>query len=67
MTSAARKCMYTEICANDSNVHLQIDKFLDDLIELQRQGTEVYLMHLDNEKVIREMIQDTGIKIVEPI
>ena len=66
-TSAARKCMYTEICANDSNVHLQIDKFLDDLIELQRQGTEVYLMHLDNEKVIREMIQDTGIKIVEPI
>ena len=62
-----QKRLYTEISAYKSDVHLFIDDNLNTLLDLQRQGIEVYLMHLDNEEIIREKIRNTDLKIVETI
>ena len=62
-----QKRLYTEISAYKSDVHLFIDDNLNTLLDLNRQGIDVYLMHLDNEDVIREKIQNTDLKIVETI
>ena len=62
-----KKRLYTEISAYKSDVHLFIDDNLNTLLDLQRQGIEVYLMHLDNEEIIREKIRNTDLKIVETI
>ena len=61
------KFLYTEISVYKSDVHLFIDDNLNTLIDLQRQGIDVYLMHLDNEVIIREKIKDTDLRIVETI
>jgi len=63
----SKKYLYTEISASESGVHLFIDDNMNSLLELEYQGVEVYLMHLDDEDVIREKIKDTGLKIVETI
>ena len=60
-----QKRLYTEISAYKSDVHLFIDDHLNTLIDLQRQGIDIFLMHLDNEKIVREIIKDTDLKIVE--
>lgn len=52
---------YTEASAHDSPVHLYIYNILDYLKELTSQGTEVYLMHLDDEDFIRKAIKGTSI------
>ena len=53
--------------AHKSDVHLFIDDDLNTLLDLNRQGIDVYLMHLDNEDVICEKIKNTDLKIVETI
>ena len=62
-----KKRLYTEISAYKSDVHLFIDDNLNTLLDLQRQGIDVYLMHLDNEEIIRKKIRNTDLKIVETI
>ena len=62
-----QKRLYTEISAYKSDVHLFIDDHLNTLIDPQRQGIDIFLMHLDNEKIVREIIKDTDLKIVETI
>lgn len=55
--------LYTECSYNDSGVHLYINDVLDKLIQLSENNVHVYLMHLDNEEKISEMIKDTCIKL----
>ena len=62
-----QKRLYTEISAYKTEVHLFIDDHLNTLLDLHRQGIDVYLMHLDNEAVIREKIKNTALRIVETI
>ena len=62
-----KKRLYTEISAYKSDVHLFIDDNLNTLRDLHRQGIEVYLMHLDNEEIIRKKIKNTDLKIVKTI
>ena len=54
---------YTEIAYIDSGVHLHIEKFLPELVKLTKKGVKVFVMHLDNEKEIENIIKDTDIKI----
>ena len=65
--ATTKKRLYTEIAAYKSDVHLFIDDNLNTLLDLHRQGIDVYLMHLDNEDVIREKIKNTALRIVETI
>ena len=62
-----QKRLYTEISAYKSDVHLFIDDNLNTLLDLQRQGIDIYLMHLDNEEIIREKIKNTDLRIVHTI
>ena len=55
--------LYTEAAAFDSGVHLYLPDALPELRRLQKQGVTVYLMHLDREEQIREMIAETGIQL----
>ena len=66
-TDKTQKRLYTEISAYKSDVHLFIDDNLNTLLDLQRQGIDIFLMHLDNEAVIREKIKNTALRIVETI
>gem|GEM_PF-399576 len=53
--------LYTEISFNPSPVHLYLMDVLDQLKQLSRQGTRVYLMHMDDEAAILDAVRDTGI------
>ena len=55
--------LYTEASVNRSPVHLYLPDILDVLTGLTEQGTGVFLMHLDNEERIRELIQNTAIRL----
>lgn len=55
--------LYVEVSSRKSPVHLYLPDILDDLIDLTEKGIDVYLMHLDNEAAINEMIADTRIKL----
>ncbi len=46
-------------------VHLKLEDNLSFLNELTRKGVDVYLMHLDNEVKIREIIKGTQISICD--
>lgn len=46
-------------------VHLKLEDNLSLLNELTQKGVDVYLMHLDNELKIREMIKGTNIHICD--
>ncbi len=59
------KYLYTEISAYNKDVHLYIEDNLNVLIELQKQGINVYLMHLDDEQKISSIIKGTDLKIVD--
>lgn len=51
---------YTEISYYKSDVHLHMDHILPDLVALSRNGVTIYLMHLDDETKISEIIENTG-------
>lgn len=46
-------------------VHLKLEDNLSRLNELTQKGIDVYLMHLDNELKIRDMIKETKIHICD--
>lgn len=46
-------------------VHLNLKENIPILDELTKKGIDVYLMHLDNEQRIRELIAETDIKICD--
>ena len=54
--------LYTEASVFDSPVHISLGRELEYLKSLTGQGVEVYLMHLDDEDKIMEMIAGTDIK-----
>ena len=54
---------YTEAASVKSPVHIYINEVLDYLSELPFKGINVYLMHMDNEEIIKELIKDTNIKL----
>lgn len=51
--------LYTEVSVNDTPVHLFIDRVKEYLDEISKKGVEVYLMHLDNETIIKEKTAGT--------
>lgn len=55
--------LYTEASAYDSGVHLYLPDILPELIRLTQEGIHVFLMHLDNEAQISEMISGTEIQL----
>lgn len=54
--------LYTD-ASTVGGVHLKLEDNLSLLKELTNKGIEVYLIHLDNEAKIREIIQETKIHI----
>lgn len=55
--------LYTEASYYRSDVHLYIDDILPELVNLTKNGVNVYLMHLDNEAEIEKIIKNTDIKL----
>lgn len=55
--------LYTEASTFKSEVHLYLSDILPTLNKLVDNGIDVYLMHLDREKIINEMIDGTEIKL----
>ncbi|MCR4690033.1 MAG: MBL fold metallo-hydrolase [Lachnospiraceae bacterium] len=55
--------LYTEISAIDTPVHLCLAKEMGNLESLLSRGISVYLMHLDNEEAVKEMIAGTGLQL----
>ena len=51
--------------SSSGGVHLKLEDNLPALIELTEKGIAVYLMHLDNESKIRDLIKDTQIQICD--
>ncbi len=56
--------LYTECSAHDTGVHLFVDDLLPKLRELKNRDVKIFLMHLDDEKAIREKIKGSGIRFV---
>ena len=55
--------LYTEVTLYDAPVHLNIHQNLEYLISLTKQGKEVYLMHLEDEEKLMEIIYSTSIML----
>ncbi len=55
--------LYTEISYYKSEVHLYIYGILSELVNLAKNGVNVYLMHLDEEEEIEKIIENTDIKL----
>ncbi len=54
--------LYTECASIRSGVHLYLPDIMEDLVHLSESGTQVFLMHLDDESAIGKMIAGTKIK-----
>ncbi len=59
--------LYTEAAYYKSGVHLYLEDMLPEFIHLADLGVHVYLMHLDVEDKIKEMISGTRLKLVQLI
>ena len=59
--------LYTECATTKSPVHYDLESHLDELNSISRNGTKVYLMHIDNEEKVRELIKGYPFEIVETI
>ncbi|MBR4224592.1 MAG: MBL fold metallo-hydrolase [Oscillospiraceae bacterium] len=59
--------LYTEISAVRSPVHLYIEDVLDTLLEMSAGGTEIYLMHIDDEDEIRAAIKNTLLRLAPTV
>ena len=56
---------YVDVSVHYGMVHLKLSDILDDLYALTKNGTHVYLMHLDDVKAAEKLIAGkSGIKIV---
>lgn len=59
--------LYTECATTKSPVHYDLESHLDELNSIYKNGTKVYLMHIDNEEKVRELIKGYPFEIVETI
>lgn len=59
--------LYTEAAYYKSNVHLYLPDVMPELVKLTENGIRVYLMHLDAEDEIKEIIQGTPLRLAELI
>ncbi len=59
--------LYTEAAYYKSGVHLYLADTMPELIRLTENGIRVYLMHLDAEAEIRNMVKDTPLRLAELI
>ena len=57
--------LYTEAAYYKSNVHLYLPDVMPELVKLTENGIRVYLMHLDAEDEIKEIIQGTPLRLAE--
>ena len=55
--------LFTEAAYYKSGVHLYLPEALPQLVALQKQGIAVFLMHLDDEEHIRELISATALRL----
>ena len=55
--------LYTEVSAYKTEVHLYCHDIISVIERLTDKGVHVYLMHLDDEKVIKDVMKDTGAKL----
>lgn len=56
---------YVDVSANYGGVHLKYDDVKDKLLKYANDGVDIYIMHIDNEKDIREKIEGSKINIAE--
>ena len=52
--------LYTEISAYKSSVHLYCSDMVQKITDYVNSGVHVYLMHMDDEKRIAQVMKDTG-------
>ena len=57
--------LYTEAAYYKSDVHLYLKEMLPEFIKLSDSGVHVYLMHLDVEDKIKELIDGTTLRFVK--
>ena len=57
--------LYTEAAYYKSEVHLYLKEMLPEFIKLSDSGVHVYLMHLDVEDKIKELIDSTTLRFVK--
>ncbi len=55
--------LFTDASSRASEVHLCLADNIEYLDRLTQNGMEVYVMHMDNEALIGEMIKDTGLRM----
>ncbi|MBQ2580465.1 MAG: hypothetical protein II574_02410, partial [Ruminococcus sp.] len=55
--------LYTEISAYDETVHLGLEKLLAYADELKQKQIKVFLMHLDDERVIEQAAEKLGAQL----
>ena len=55
--------LYTEASVFRSPVHLYLEDVLDKLKGMTEQGIRIFLMHLDDEEAVRQLIRGTGIEL----
>lgn len=53
--------LYSEIALHDSGVHLYYKDVMPVLLQYAEEGVHVYVMHLDDEKKMAEILMDTPI------
>ncbi len=52
--------LYTEVTYYDSPVHIRCEKYKAQIADIVKKGIKVYLMHLDEEEKILEIMRGTG-------
>ena len=52
-----------EAAAFDSGVHLYLERVLPELLRLRASGVQIFLMHIDDEAAVTDMIRGTGISL----
>ena len=55
--------LYTEVSAHRSGVHLYCEDLAGQIRDLTSRGVKVFLMHLDDEEKIKEIMKDTGAEL----
>lgn len=50
--------LFIDVSAHYGKVHLKLDEVLDELITYAKNGTKIYLMHLDDKKFVMNAIKD---------
>lgn len=54
---------YVDVSKN-ADVHLKLEEVLETLVNLKKQGIDVYLMHTDDKAYINQRIVGTGLELI---